>query len=149
MKTLAAAVGVAVALAFPGISEGQTKTDPVLNKLAADFQAAYNAKDAARVASLYAEDAVMMPPGETMVKGRSAIEARFRRDMQQNVTLKISPTESAIIGDRAYEVGTIVVTMPDGKPMSEKYMVVLERVGNDWKIAYDIWNSDTPPPPQK
>jgi len=46
-------------------------------------------------------------------------------------------------------VGTIVVTMPDGKPMSEKYMVVLERVGNDWKIAYDIWNSDTPPPPQK
>jgi uncharacterized protein (TIGR02246 family) len=141
---------IAAALGVTGMVQGQGKTDPTLNKLAAEFEAAFNAGDAAKVASMYAEDAVAMPPNEPMVKGRSAIEAALKKDMAKGkVTLKFSPFESAVVGDRAYEAGTTAVTLPDGRTVNEKYVVLFRRVGNEWKIAYDIWNSDTPPPPNK
>ncbi len=87
MKRLAIGVAVAAVLAGTGVIHAQGKTDPTLNKLTAEFEAAFNSKDAAKVASLYAEDAVAMPPNRPMVKGRSAIEAQLRADMQkENVT---------------------------------------------------------------
>jgi uncharacterized protein (TIGR02246 family) len=150
MRRLLIVVGVAAALGVTGIVHGQGKTDPALNKLAAEFEAAFNAGDAAKVASMYAEDAVLMPPNEPMVKGRSAIEARLKRDLaKEKVTLKLSPLHSAITGDTAHEAGTVTVTLPDGRTVNEKYVAIYKRVGNEWKIAYDIWNGDTAPPPQK
>jgi uncharacterized protein (TIGR02246 family) len=121
-----------------------------LNKLTAEFEAAFNAGDAAKVASMYAEDGVVMPPNEPMVKGRSAIEAALKKEMAtEKVTLKLSPIHSAITGDSAHEAGTTTVRFPDGRTVNEKYVVLYRRVGNEWKIAYDIWNSDTPPGPKK
>ena len=150
MRTFAIAITVAAAVVFTGIVEGQSKTDPALNKLTAEFQTAYNAGEAAKVASMYADDAVLMPPDEQMVKGRSAIEARLKRDMQKGkATIKLSPSESAISGDHAHEAGTTTVTLPDGSTLSEKYLVVYKKVGGTWKIAYDIWNSSAPPKPKK
>jgi len=74
----------------------------------------------------------------------------MKADMQkQPVTLKLSPFESAITGDRAYEAGTSAIKLPDGRTVNEKYLVVYRRVGNEWKIAYDIWNSDAAAPPDK
>jgi ketosteroid isomerase-like protein len=55
-------VSMAAALGVTGVVHGQGKTDPTLNKLAAEFEAAFNAKDAAKIASFYAEDGVAMPP---------------------------------------------------------------------------------------
>jgi uncharacterized protein (TIGR02246 family) len=150
MSRLISVVGIAASLALVGVVHGQGKTDPALNKLASEFEAAFNAKDAAKVASFYAEDAVAMPPNRPMVKGRSAIEAQLKAEMQkQPVTLKLSPFESAVVGDRAYEAGTSAVTLPDGRTVNEKYLVVYRRVGGEWKIAYDIWNSDASAPPEK
>lgn len=63
MRTLAIA-GIVV-LVLAGTVSAQGKTDPTLNKLAAEFEAAYNAKDAAKVAAFYAEDAVAMPPNHS------------------------------------------------------------------------------------
>ena len=54
-------------------------TDPALDKLAAAFAEAFNAKDAARVASFYADDAIVMPPDQTMIRGRRNVEAYYVR----------------------------------------------------------------------
>jgi uncharacterized protein (TIGR02246 family) len=144
MKKLLIAGGIVAVLGMTGI--GQGKTDPVLNKLAAEFEAAYNAGDAAKVASMYAEDAVLMPLNQPMVKGRSAIEASLKKEWARGkATIKLSPFASAITGDTAHEAGTTTVTLPDGSTQQEKYLAVFKRVGNEWKIAYDIWNSDAPP----
>lgn len=59
----------------------QSKTDPRLDRLAAEFQAAYNRGDADQVASFYAEGAVSMPPNRPMVHGRAAIIATIRRNL--------------------------------------------------------------------
>ncbi len=150
MRKLAVAVTVAAAFVVTGIVQGQGKTDPALNKLAADWAAAFNAKDAAKIASLYADDAVLMPPNQPMVKGRADIEAHWKGQIQQGGTnLQLTPVESAISGSHAFEVGTSSVALPGGQTDPGKYAVVLKRVGNDWKIAYDIYNSDAPAAPLK
>ena len=122
----------------------QTRTDPRLDRLAADFQAAYNRGEADQVGSFYAEDAVSMPPNRPMVQGRAAIIATIRRNLADDpATMLLTPMESAIVGDRAYEVGTRVMTWKTGLVLNEKYTRVYKRVGGDWKIAYFIWNSDS------
>ena len=144
------ATGLAATLAFTGSVGGQGKTDPALDKLAADWAAAFNAKDAAKIASFYADDAVVMPPNQPIVKGRANIEAHFKGEIQQGATnFQLKPVESAISGSQAFEVGTSTMTLPGGQTDVGKYLVVLQRVGNDWKIAYDIYNSDAPPAPLK
>jgi len=150
MRNPSIGVTFALAVLLTGMAQAQNKTDAALNKLTAAFEAAYNAGDAVKVASMYTEDAVLMPPDEQMVKGRSAIEARLKSDMQKGkVTLRLTPTSSAISGDHAHEAGTSTVALPDGRTLNEKYLVVYKRVGGEWKIAFDMWNSNTPPTQKK
>ena len=145
MRTGTLAVAV-VLVALPSCIPAQTKTDPVLDKLAAEFAAAYNAYDAAKVASFYADEALLMIPNEPMIKGRRSIEAYFQEQFAQGpVTLRTRPLESAIAGDRAFQVGSATATLG---PWSDhgKYITIYKRVGREWKIAYDIFNSDQPEP---
>jgi uncharacterized protein (TIGR02246 family) len=150
MKKLAIAIALAAVLAVTGIVQGQSKTDPILNKMATAWAATYNAKDAAKLAGFYAEDAVYMPPNQPMVKGRAAIEAHFKQEFQQGFTnLKLTPIESSISGSQAFEAGTATITAPGGRTENGKYLVVFKQVGGAWKIAYDINNNDQPAPPSK
>jgi uncharacterized protein (TIGR02246 family) len=149
MRRLAVIVTVATALAITVIVKGQGKTDPAL-KLAPEWAAAFNAKDAAKIASLYAEDAVLMPPNQPTVKGRANIEAHWKGEIQQGATnMQLNPVESSISGSQAFEAGTSTLTLPGGQTERGKYLAILKRVGNEWKIAYDIYNSDAPPPQKK
>lgn len=148
MKRLVTVVSLVAAVVVTAVVQGQGKTEPVLDKITAEYAAAYNAKDAAKVAALYAEDALVMPPNEPMVKGRANIQARLQRELKEDVTLQLTPTESTISGSQAFEAGTATVKLPDGRTEKEKYLVVYKRVGSEWKIAFDIWNSDTPLPPK-
>jgi ketosteroid isomerase-like protein len=150
MRRLAVVSGIAAVITVTGVVRGQGKTDPTLNKMAADWAAAFNAKDAAKLASFYADDAVYMPPNYPMVKGRANLEAQFKREFEEGFTnLQLKPMESAISGSHAFEAGTATVEAPGGLTDNSKYLVVFKRVGSDWKIAYDIHNSDKPAAPSK
>jgi len=151
-----ASVTLAVAVGFAGVASAQGKTDPAMDKIAKEYMAAFNAKDAAKLAAMYADDAVLMPPNHALVKGRASIEAYFTQDFRQGaMTLQLRPTESAIAGSQAFEAGTSTVTIKptgSGTPITDngKYLTVFKKVGSDWKIVYDIFNSDqAPPPPPK
>lgn len=164
-STLCALSIVTLAVLSPGsealAQRPKPTTNPALDKLAAEFAAAFNAKDAAKVASFYAEDATLMPPNAPMVKGRPNIEAFWRSAFEQGMSnLKLRPFDSAISGEQGYEAGTATMEMkPAGKDAgasaaansarpttdTSKYVVVYKRVGADWKIAYDIFNSDAAP----
>ena len=153
-----------IAVAVLGLSHtlvAQTRkpaTDPALDKVVAEFVAAFNAKDAAKVASFYSEDATLMPPNAPMVKGRPNIEAFWRSAFEQGMSnLKLRPFDSAISGEQGYEAGTATLEIrtagkeagaaakPGAAPPvtdTSKYVVVYRRVGADWKMVYDIFNSD-------
>ena len=147
MRKLAVGGLVVAAVVITGAVRGQGKTDPVLNKLAADYAAAFNAQDAAKVAAFYAEDAVVLAANQPLIKGRANIEADVKRDMQDGATsLQLKPMESAITGEFAFEAGTSTSTVK-GKPVPGKYLTLYRRVGKDWKIIYDSFGPDQPPPP--
>jgi ketosteroid isomerase-like protein len=137
------AVGIVFGLAALPIW-GQGKTEPRLNELATAFAAAFNQKDAAGITAFYTDDAVLMPPNLPAVKGRANIEAYYRNGFAQSSgTLQLKPTESTISGTLAFEAG--VSSMTAGNPpktATGKYVVVYKRVGNNWKIAYDVFNND-------
>jgi ketosteroid isomerase-like protein len=133
-------------LAMGEIASGQSKRDPTLDKLASEFAAAFTARDSAKIASFYADDAVVMPPNQQMVRGRERIEAYYKKGFATSAgTLRLQPIESAAVGTRAFEVGTSSLAIGDRAETAGKYVVIYQRVKDEWKIAYDIFNDDPSP----
>jgi len=139
---ISSAVCLTASLLVGGSGASQPKTDRALDRLANAFAEAFNAKDATKVASFYAEDAIVMAPDQPMVRGRSDIEAYYARGFRSEISgFHVAPMESAIIGAHAFEVGTSTLTERRGAS-DGKYIVIYRRVRGEWKIAYDIFNND-------
>ena len=116
-----------------------------IEKLNDAWTAAFNKGDAAAVAALYTEDAYVLPPGSAMVKGRAAIEAFWRQAAQQMTDAKLTTLDVLPLGrSAAREIGTVTLKTKSQPPQEVvgKYVVVWRKVGRDWKLATDIWNTD-------
>jgi uncharacterized protein (TIGR02246 family) len=112
---------------------------------------AYNAGDADSVANLYAEGAVLMPPGVPAIIGRAAIKEFIAADIRQSkaagLAFKVDePTGVGISGDLGWASGTDSVKNASGETVdSGKYLAVYRRIDGKWKLIRDTWNSDAPP----
>ena len=105
------------------------------------------------IAALYAPDAVLLPPGEPMVKGEAAKKywVDFTNGFSGPTELNTMAVEGA--GDMATAIGTYKMTLTPKKagakalPAEEgKYLEVLKRQEDgSWKIIYDMWSPDAPP----
>ncbi len=121
--------------------------DASLQQIAVQLAAAFNAKDPAKLASLYTQTAILMPPNEGIVRGRAAIQAWFQPAMQRIRSIQIVPIRSSTLGKKGFQVGTFSVTAEGDTSLSPrryKYALILKRVGEQWQIDCDIWNSDQP-----
>ena len=97
----------------------------------------------AQVASLYTADAVAFPPGSPMVHGQAAIGAMWKSMAEQVSDPKLTTLDVKPLGpSAAREIGTVSLKTKGSTPqeVTVKYVVVWEKVGNDWKLAADIWN---------
>ena len=146
------ALGLAGGLVSGRLLAQAGKTDPALSKLAKEYMTVFNAKDAAKVAALYTEDATINPPNEPAAHGRKGVQAWAQKSFDQGAAnLVLTPTESAISGNIAYETGTYSLSLaaPGQKPATDKgkYVIVLKQTAGRWLISHDIYNSDLPPPP--
>jgi uncharacterized protein (TIGR02246 family) len=103
----------------------------------------FNKGDFAGVASLYTEDATVFPPGAAMVKGREAIGALWKGFAEQVTDPKLTTLDVKSFGpSAAREIGIVSLKTKSATPqeVAAKYVVLWEKVGDDWKIAIDIWN---------
>jgi uncharacterized protein (TIGR02246 family) len=103
----------------------------------------FNKGDFAGLASLYTEDATALPPGSSMVTGREAIGAMWKNVAGQASQPHITTIDVKPLGPAAArEIGTYSLRKngPSAEELSGKYLVIWEKVGNDWKVAADIWN---------
>lgn len=123
-----------------------------LSQVNRDFAKALNAKDAAAAANCYAEDAVVLPPGQPNVAGRAAIQKYWQGflDGAGFVDATVSSTSTGSQGDVGYEIGTADLHLkgPDGKIVTEKikYTIVLKRnADGKWLQTYDMWNAVAEP----
>jgi uncharacterized protein (TIGR02246 family) len=109
------------------------------------------AKDAAAIAELYTQDGAVMPPNAPISKGHAAIQKTWASIMNTpGFDLFISPEQIVLSssGDMALDRGTYQLTVaPSGKAQHDtgKYVVVWRKIGNEWKAAADIFNSDGSP----
>jgi uncharacterized protein (TIGR02246 family) len=117
-----------------------------------EWSASAQAKDAAKFASFYAEDATVMFEGALDVSGKAAISEAIGGMMQDpNFALSFAANKvvAARSGDLAYETGTYEMTMSDAKkkPATQKghYVVVWQKQADGaWKVVVDTPVSDPP-----
>ena len=115
------------------------------------WDSAYQAGDADGVASNYAEDAVVLPPGAATLVGQYAIREFIAGDIAANkvagMTLSIDEGSTvAMSGDLAWQNGTFKVTDASGAPVSTgKYLSLLQKKDGKWMLIRDAWNLDTAP----
>jgi uncharacterized protein (TIGR02246 family) len=113
---------------------------------------AYNAGNADAIVAMYAEDAVIMPPGAAPARGRAAIKQFLVKDIADSkaagITLVLTKeNDVGVKGDVAWHAGTYTVANKAGATVdSGGYMEVWRKAGGKWHIVRDIWNSSTPPP---
>ena len=109
------------------------------------------AKDAAGISELYAEDGAVMPPNAPIGKGRAAIKQTWASMMNTpGFSLTFTPEQIVLSssGDMALDRGTYRAQVsPSGRTQDDtgKYVVVWRKIGNEWKAAADIFNSDRSP----
>jgi len=122
---------------------GQDKA--TIDKLNESFMAAFQKGDTAAIGQMYAEDAYLLPSGGEMVKGRAAIQAFWTKAAEGIGDFKLTTVDVKPLGnDAAREIGTFTLKTK-GQPPQEvagKYVVVWQKVGGDWRLATDIWNTD-------
>jgi len=138
MRRTALVFALAAGLIAPAFAQ-QAEIEAVNAKWIDFFNKGYFAG----IASLYTEDATAFPPGSAMVKGRPAIEVMWKTMAEQVgeprlTTLDVKPLGSSA----AREIGTFSLKTKGASPqeVTGKYVVIWEKVGNDWKLAIDIWN---------
>ena len=137
----------------PKVPDAQADKDAI-NKLRDEFNAAFNANDAEKVGALYAETAVLMDPGQPTLQGRAAIIEHNKMFFDQNMAkITLNPRATSVSGDLAFDEGTYMMEItPKAKgqkpQMAEgRYLVVIQRGADGWKVIEDIGNTAAPPPP--
>ena len=109
------------------------------------WQSAFDARDSAALAALYAEDGSLLPPNSEVIVGRAAIEAFWEDFLATGTGVEIKDTEVYAHGDDGYTVGVYTVTDAGGATIDEgKYVVIYRNVDGKWQLHRDIWNSNLP-----
>jgi uncharacterized protein (TIGR02246 family) len=134
-----------VALYAAGAVSAFAQDKATIEKLNDRFAQAFNKGDAAAVAALYTPDAVVLPPGSQMAKGRSAIQAFWKKSAEQIGDIKLTTLDVKPLGkNAAREIGTFTLKTKATPPqdVAGKYVVVWHKAGREWKLGTDIWNAD-------
>jgi ketosteroid isomerase-like protein len=116
------------------------------------WEKAYNGGDAKAVAALYAEDALLLPPGTSGVSGRPAILEFFTKDVAGSkaagAVFSLNPkTDVGVSGNMGWESGTYKVIVKGAVVETGKFLSVSRKKNGKWLYLRDTWNTDAPPAP--
>ena len=111
------------------------------------FQDGFIHGEAVVIASVYADDAILLPSERPMVRGKQAIQDHWQGVIKAGVrSVKLQTLDLDEKGDTVIETGTsTVIAMGERGPVTStgKYLVVWKRQPDGtWKYAVDIFNSD-------
>jgi uncharacterized protein (TIGR02246 family) len=159
MNILRHTTNVLLAIAFLSLaacaSSGQPDSRTVQNaqqdiqELHSQFLKAFNAKDPTGLAAVYSNDAMLMPPNAPAVKTQLGVQEFARQFFSPSISgLLLNVAETTVTGDYAFCTGYYTMLGPDGSSVDHgKFLEVLKREGQGWKLYRDIFNSDMPVAP--
>ncbi len=119
-----------------------------IHEIGREFMDSVAAKDAARVAALYADDARILMPGRPAITGTPEILAFWNESLGGLVDrVVLHPTHVEVSGGLAYDLGTSTITLKpaNGEPHAEegKYVTIYRRgPAGGWKIAVDSYSGN-------
>jgi uncharacterized protein (TIGR02246 family) len=115
----------------------------------------YATKNADKIASYYADDAVLMAPGMAPASGKDAIHsmiAGMAADPALSLKFQASRVDAAKSGDVAWSQGSYTMSMTDPNTKQVvndhgSYVTVYHKQADgSWKVVSDIATSSVPPP---
>jgi len=121
-----------------------------VNAVAQAFHDGVANRDAAALASLYAEKGRFLPPGMEPCEGRAEIQAAMQQLLDMGASsLDIEPLDTREAGSFTIEYGRYALGIEppgaDAATQVGKYVVVHEaQADGSTKIALDIFNANTP-----
>jgi uncharacterized protein (TIGR02246 family) len=116
----------------------------------------FGARDLEKIASHYAEDAVVMTPGAPAMKGKDTIHKGLQEmlaDPAMTLQFHANRIEVSKSGDLGYSQGAYTMKMTD--PQTHKVVddhgsyvtTYRKQADGSWKVADDIATSEVPPMP--
>ena len=132
-------------LQLGGCSSADQRLPPaVTSAVARDF----NEGDPLQTAANYADDAQILAPQHPAIRGKAAIVAFFKANIDKYLGFGNDTTWSVVRGDMAIEQGLYSVrNVKIGENVeSGKYIRIWKRVNGAWKLYRDMYSSDTETP---
>ena len=122
-----------------------------IEEMVNEFESAASEKSGSRIASLYTDDATLLPPGLSMIKGKANIQGFWQSFLDAGASdAKLRSVTIESSGDLAYEIGTFEGIVPDphspGKTVraSGKYLVVWKRQADGGiKMVADMFSPNS------
>ena len=126
-----------------------------LNELERRYETALKGRDRAKLASLYAQDTVLIGPRSGVLRGQAAV--RLHHDLFRslpNTSAEGTPRKAEVSGDLGFVEGDYVekVRGPTGETTERRgnFLRVWKRVNGAWRILYDTYTTEAPnPPPER
>ena len=146
-----ASILVTLAACAGGAAHDTTADQAAIRAVALAWKAAFNAGDSAAVSALYAQDAVLSPPGAPLVQGRARIADYFLLKVAQfsgsGLSVEDAPLgEVSVSGDLGFQWETYRIKDQSGAVVDAgRLLTLLRREGRNWLIVGDTWNSDAAP----
>lgn len=148
LPSLIAASAIAMILTACGASSADSaEVSADLTEFNDNFNETAENYDVDALVSLYADDALWIAPGTAPAPGQELASQTFQF-LANNRGFLSHTIEQLIISDdgtQAVMVGEADVLVEDaGLDVTGTYLFVLERDGDDWNIAVDMFNQYTP-----
>ena len=128
---------------------GKAETDSI-NQLFGDFTAAYNAKDAAKVSTLFTDVGAVMPPNASTRRGTESVRLYYAERFRQGASdLLLEPQTIAGSGALAFASGDYRLNMaPPGAAARRdrgKFIFILRNQNRRWLLDQLMFSSDFGP----
>ncbi len=136
-----------------GETEESKETDTVLRKVVQAWVLAFNAKRLEDICALYSEDALLVRSNARLGRGQAEIKGMLQSELESGFDdVRLDCSEIGVLGDVACLAGVSRMLAPvapgNRQERTGKFVMLVHREGDQWKLLADVWCVDTVPPRQ-
>lgn len=101
----------------------------------------FNKGDRTALIAIYADGAVLLPPGPRSFTGPAEIQS-FWQQARQIRELRFERREVRLFGEAACEIGDLhLVVGPQSRDIAMKYVIVWHKAADRWQVETMTWNA--------